>query len=149
MHGEHRHLAAHAALAASRGMAGVVAPNGTMLDLTGDEPRVAEHVETGRLYLDGSELIGALDGVVRDRIRMAIRGHVAVSVIIDEDGRPLGGVWAQALGLPDDPKLRDGVEGALEQALDRELARARAELWPTTTRSRSSSSAPAPASATT
>jgi ribonuclease J len=125
MHGEHRHLAAHAALATSRGMAGVIASNGTMLELTGDAARVAEHVETGRLYLDGSELIGALDGVVRERIRMATRGHVAVSVIIDEDGRPLGGVWAQARGLPDDPRLRDGVEGTLEQAIEAELARAR------------------------
>jgi ribonuclease J len=125
MHGEHRHLAAHAALATSRGMAGAIAPNGAMLDLTGDAPRVVEHVDTGRLYLDGTELIGALDGIVRDRIRLAIRGHVAVSVIIDEDGRPLGGVWAQGLGLPDDPNLRDGLEGSLEQAIDAELARAR------------------------
>jgi ribonuclease J len=125
MHGEHRHLAAHAALATSRGMAGVIAPNGTMLELTGDAARVAEHVETGRLYLDGTELIGALDGIVRERLRMATRGHVAVSVIIDEDGRPLGGVWAQARGLPDDPKLRDGVEGTLEQAIEAELSRAR------------------------
>jgi ribonuclease J len=128
MHGEHRHLAAHAALASARGMAGIVAPNGTMLDLTGDQPRVAEHVETGRVYLDGSELIGALDGVVRDRIRLALRGHMAISVIIGEDGRPLGGVWAQALGLPDNPKLRDGLEGSVEQAIDHELGRARPDL---------------------
>jgi ribonuclease J len=125
MHGEHRHLTAHAALAAGRGIAAAVAANGTMLDLTGDAPVIAEHVETGRIYLDGTQLIGALDGVVRDRIRMALRGHVAVSVIIDERGRPLGGVWAQALGLPDDPRLRDGIEGTLEAAIDAELARAR------------------------
>jgi ribonuclease J len=56
------------------GIAAAVAPNGTMLDLTGDVPEVAEYVETGRLYLDGTALIGALDGVVRDRIRMALNG---------------------------------------------------------------------------
>jgi ribonuclease J len=61
-----------------------VAPNGTMLDLTGDVPEVAEYVETGRLYLDGTALIGALDGVVRDRIRMALNGLVTVTVILDE-----------------------------------------------------------------
>jgi ribonuclease J len=51
-------------------------PNGTMLDLTGEVPVVAEHIETGRLYLDGTVLIGALDGVIRDRIRMALNGLV-------------------------------------------------------------------------
>jgi ribonuclease J len=129
MHGEHRHLAAHAALAAERGLAAAVAPNGTMLDLTGDKPAVAEAVETGRLYLDGSQLIGAMDGVVLARIRMALRGHVAVSVIIDEDGRPVGGAWVQATGLPDDPRLRDGLEGTLEREIGHIVARAkRAEI---------------------
>lgn len=126
MHGEHRHLSAHAALAAERGLASVVAPNGTMLDLTGDVPRVVETVETGRVYLDGSVLIGALDGVVRDRIRMALRGHVSVSVVIDEDGRPLGGAWVETTGLPDNPKMRDGLEGAIESELGRVLKRAKA-----------------------
>ena len=125
MHGEHRHLAAHAELAESRGTAAAVAPNGTMLDLAGEAPVAVERIETGRLYLDGSELIGATDGVVRDRIRMAIRGHVSVSVVIDEDGRPLGDVWVQATGLPDDPRLRDGIEGTLEAEIGRVLARAR------------------------
>jgi ribonuclease J len=129
MHGEHRHLSAHAALAAERGIPAAIAPNGTMIDLTGDAPRIAEHVETGRVYLDGSVLIGALDGVIRDRIRMAIRGHLAVSLMIDERGRPFGGAWVDASGLPDNPKMRDGLEGAIEAELDRSLARARrAEL---------------------
>lgn len=129
MHGEHRHLAAHVALAAERGIRGVIAPNGTMVDLTGDVPRIVETVETGRVYLDGSQVIGALDGVVRERVRMALRGHVAVSVIIDERGRPLGGAWVQARGVPDNPRMRDGLEGSLEGEIGRVLARAkRSEL---------------------
>ena len=129
MHGEHRHLSVHAAFAAGRGIAAAVAPNGALLDLTGDAPRIAEHVETGRVYLDGTVLIGAMDGVVRERVRMALRGKVSVSVIIDEAGRAVGGAWVQATGLPDNPKLRDGLEGALEAEVGRLLARARrAEL---------------------
>jgi ribonuclease J len=129
MHGEHRHLSAHAALAAERGIPAAVAPNGTMVDLTGEAPRIVEQVETGRLYLDGTVLIGALDGVVRDRVRMALRGQVAVSVIIDERGRPVGGAWVEAKGLPDNTRMRDGLEGALEAELGRVLARAkRADL---------------------
>lgn len=129
MHGEHRHLAAHAALAAERGIPAAIAPNGSVVDLTGDAPAIVEHVETGRVYLDGSQLVGALDGIVRERIRMALRGHVAVNVIIDERGRPMGGAWVEVTGLPDNPKMRDGLAGALEAEIDRVLARAkRAEL---------------------
>jgi ribonuclease J len=121
MHGEHRHLSAHAALARERGFAAAVAPNGTVLDLTGEAPRVVERIETGRLYLDGTEIIGAMDGVVRDRIRMALRGHVVVSLIIEESGRPAGGVWVEAMGLPDDARMRDGIEGTLEREIDHVL----------------------------
>lgn len=129
MHGEHRHLSTHAALAVERGIAGVVAPNGTLVDVTGDQPKIVEKVETGRVYLDGSVLIGALDGIVRERVRMALRGHVAVSIIIDERGRPMGGAWVEVTGLPDNPKMRDGLGGALEAEVERVLARAkRAEL---------------------
>jgi ribonuclease J len=129
MHGEHRHLAAHAELARELGMPAPVAPNGAVVDLAGDEPAIVEHVETGRLYLDGSELIGALDGVIRARIRMALRGHLAVSVLIDEAGRPTGGSWVEALGLPDSTRYPDGLEGACEAAVDKSLARAkRAEI---------------------
>lgn len=56
---------------------------------------------------------------------MAIRGHVAVSIIIDEDGRPLDGAFVRATGLPDNPKLRDGLEGALEREIGAAVTRAK------------------------
>ncbi len=124
MHGEHRHLAAHAALADERGIPALLAPNGTMLDLGAERPGIVGEVETGRLYLDGTELIGAMDGVVRDRLRMAMRGHAVISIIIDENGRPLGGAWVETRGLPQIARLRDGLAGALETEIDRELKRA-------------------------
>ncbi|CAN1566649.1 COG0595 mRNA degradation ribonucleases J1/J2 (metallo-beta-lactamase superfamily) [Paracoccaceae bacterium] len=100
MHGEHRHLREHARVATESGIAAAVAPNGTMLDLTGDVPEVVEHIETGRLYLDGSALIGAMDGVVRDRIRLALNGHVTVTLILDETDAALGEPWVELMGLP-------------------------------------------------
>ena len=101
MHGEHRHLREHVKLAKSAGRAGVLAVNGTILDLTSEIPAVVDYVETGRTYLDGRVKIGALDGVVRDRIRMALNGHVMVSVILDEDDDPLGEPWCELRGLPE------------------------------------------------
>jgi ribonuclease J len=117
MHGEHRHLREHAKLAMAGGMASEVATNGMMLDITGDAPEVAEYIETGRVYLDGSVLIGARDGVVRDRIRMALNGHVLATVILDEEDAPLGEAWVELMGLP--PTGRTGQ--ALAEAMEREL----------------------------
>ena len=118
MHGEHRHLREHARLAESRGMASEVATNGMMLDLTGDTPEVAEYIETGRLYLDGSVLIGAMDGVVRDRIRMALNGHAVATVILDEQNEPLGEAWVELMGLPATGKRGTALAETIEAELN-------------------------------
>ncbi|WP_170371482.1 ribonuclease J [Ruegeria arenilitoris] len=124
MHGEHRHLREHAKLAEAAGRAGVLAVNGTMLDLSGNAPEVVDYVETGRTYLDGSVKIGALDGVVRDRIRMALNGHVTVTVILDEDDEPLGEPWCDSMGLPETGVSRAGLIEVLEEDLNQFLMRA-------------------------
>ncbi len=123
MHGEHRHLREHAKLAAARGCATAIAPNGTMLDLTGDAPQPAEQVETGRLYLDGGAIYGALDGVLRERIRMALNGLVLVTLLIDEEGEPLGDPWTDCQGLPKRGRSRRELAEAIEAELAGELGR--------------------------
>ncbi len=127
MHGEHRHLRMHARLAEERGYASALAVNGTMLDLTGATPKVAEYVETGRTYLDGSVKIGALDGIVRDRIRMALNGIVTVSVILDEDHELLGEPWCELIGLPEIGNSKAALTEVLEEDLDQYLRRAKAK----------------------
>jgi ribonuclease J len=123
MHGEARHLRAHARLARARGMASAIVPNGTMIDLAGNAPRVVDQIETGRLYLDGTAIYGALDGVIRQRLKLAMNGLVTVTLIIDEDGLPLGDAWADTQGLPE--QGRDGpLAAALEAGLVAELDRA-------------------------
>ncbi|WP_424927450.1 ribonuclease J [Amaricoccus tamworthensis] len=124
MHGEHRHLSTHAALGEEKGMKSVIAPNGTVVDLTGDTPEIVDNIETGRLYLDGTELIGAMDGVILERIRIALRGHVSVSVIIDEKGRPLGDAWVELQGLPEMTAMPNGLAGEIEDELGDVMNRA-------------------------
>ncbi len=124
MHGEHRHLRAHVKLCDENGYRGVLAPNGTMIDLSAEPPAVAEYVETGRSYLDGSVRIGALDGVVRDRIRLALNGHVMINVIFDEDDEPIGDPWCEISGLPDRGPSDAPLVDVLEEDLGQYMARA-------------------------
>ncbi|MCX7559443.1 ribonuclease J [Sulfitobacter sp. F26204] len=126
MHGEHRHLREHVKIAEGKGIAGVLAVNGMMIDLSGNEPKVAEYVETGRTYIDGSVQIGALDGVVRDRIRMALNGHVTVTVILDDEDEPLGDPWVDTMGLPEVGKSGAPLADVLEEDLSQFLGRSKA-----------------------
>lgn len=123
MHGEHMHLREHVKLAEGKGIAAAVATNGTMLDLSGDKPRVVDQIDTGRLYLDGTVLIGAMDGIVRDRIRMALNGQAMVSVIVDEDDAPLPDAWVELSGLPETGRagvpLARSIEAELAEFLER------------------------------
>ena len=123
MHGEHRHLRTHAKLAKAGGRASMVVVNGAVCDLTGAKPHVVEHVEADRIYLDGDILIGALDGIVRDRIRLALNGHVIVQVIM-EDGVPLGEPWVELAGLPEQGHARAPLAEVLEEDLGQFLMRA-------------------------
>ncbi|MVO15871.1 ribonuclease J [Parasedimentitalea huanghaiensis] len=124
MHGEHRHLREHSRLGLSKGMASAVVVNGMLMDLTGDTPVVAEYIDTGRTYLDGSVKIGAMDGVVRDRIRMALNGHVVVTVILDEEDEPLGEPWCDVKGLAETGRSKEGLVEVLEKDLNQFLKRA-------------------------
>ena len=123
MHGEHRHLREHVKLGAESGITGVLAPNGSMVDLSGKSATVVDRVETGRTYLDGAVLIGAMDGVVRDRIRMALNGHVLVTLIVEND-EPLGEAWCEIMGLPETGRSHAALVEVLEEDVTQFLMRA-------------------------
>jgi ribonuclease J len=116
MHGEHRHLREHARIGTAAGIASAVVTNGMMVDLTGEAPAVVEYIETGRVYLDGNALVGAMDGVIRDRIRMALNGHVMVTVILDDDNDTMGDAWVETMGL-----AQNGRSGGLTETLEADL----------------------------
>jgi ribonuclease J len=128
MHGEARHLLAHSKLAQEAGFASMVVRNGTMVDLAGHAPKVVEHVETSRVYYDGKAHIGALDGVIRDRIRMALNGVVLVSVIIDEEDSFAGDSWVEVKGLSERGRGRALLAEELEDSVNAALGRAGAKV---------------------
>ena len=124
MHGEHRHLRAHSKLAQDSGLPALICVNGMMLDLSGNAPNVAEYIETGRRYLDGSIQVGALDGVVRDRIRLALNGHVIVNVILDDENDMLGEPWVETRGLSEMGHAAAPLVDVLEEDLSQFIGRA-------------------------
>ena len=125
MHGEHRHLREHIKLAEAKGVSCLLASNGTMVDLSGNQLKVVDHVDTGRLYLDGTTKFGALDGIVRDRIKLAINGIILVNIIFDENDDMLGEPWCEIRGLPDVGQSDCNVIDVLEEDLSQYIGRSK------------------------
>jgi ribonuclease J len=125
MHGEHRHLMSHKALAEELGVPSIVAANGAIAAIAGDRPVIVDHAAVGRLFLDGHTLVGALDGVVRDRLKLARNGLVIASIVVDEHGvlvadpevKILGGP-AEHVGWPEplEDMIWDAIDSDIEKA---------------------------------
>jgi ribonuclease J len=123
MHGEGRHLEAHAKLAERLGVSQVVrARNGTMVRLLPGPARVIDDVPVGRLYRDGLILTRAEDGQVRERRKLSFAGSVAVSLVMSEEGHLLADPEVALTGLPATDNegtplseiARDAVIGTIE-----------------------------------
>ena len=122
-HGEYRHLREHAQLALAKGMTGIVAANGSLVELSGNAPRIVEYIDVSKTYLDGTAFVGALDGVIRERMKLALNGLVAVALIVDEDDVLLEDSWVQLRGLPETAgngaDLAEMIEDELAGAMPR------------------------------
>jgi len=106
VHGEWRHLAAHAALASEAGAQPILLEDGDMLSLAPGSAEVVDSAPVGRLAVDGSRLV-PLDGeVFAARKRMLHNGMVLASLAVDGAGRVHGTARVSAPGLfaPDDPE---------------------------------------------
>ena len=123
MHGEHRHLREHSKLASENGLTSIVCPNGNFLNLSSNEPKIFNKIEVGRVFLDGSSKVTSTDGIVRDRIRMAVNGLVVVSLLLDENDDLIGDPWCETKGLPivtnSNAPLVDCLEEDLSQLIGR------------------------------
>lgn len=101
MHGEGRHLEAHAKLAERLGVKHVVrARNGTLVRLLPGPAQIIDDVPVGRLYRDGMILTRAEDGQVRERRKLSFAGSVALSLVLSEKGVLLADPEVAVSGLP-------------------------------------------------
>ena len=86
VHGEYRHLVAHAAIARSMGIPSsdaFVLEDGDVLELTSEEGQVVGTVPAGHIYIDGRRLWGVDSQVLDERTRLSREGVVVVAVAID------------------------------------------------------------------
>ncbi len=106
VHGEWRHLSAHAALAKEAGATPILLEDGDMLSLSPGRPEVVDSAPVGRLALDGNRVVPLNGGVLAARRRMLFNGVVLGSFAVDGAGKVMGQARVSAPGLfePDDPE---------------------------------------------
>ncbi len=107
VHGEYRHLDAHAELAETMGVKWVeVLEDGDRVTLNGKKTTVDRRVvPAGYVYLDGSGVGDVKTAVLRDRSHLADDGVVVVTVGIDHDtGKIVYGPDLDSHGVMDDPE---------------------------------------------
>jgi ribonuclease J len=129
IHGEYRHLLAHARLATSVGLAServFVMEDGMGLEVTPSEARVIGRFPAGRVLVDGKGIgdIGAV--VLRDRQILANEGLVAVAVAVDREGVVMAGPEIASRGVvyvKENEALLDELKAAVAKTLgERDLA---------------------------
>ena len=125
VHGEYRHLMAHAQLAWDVGVAqsGIfVLEDGDVLELSEDGARVDEKVPARRIYVDGANRRDHRSQVFRQRRTLSKDGVVVVVLSTDkESGRLVGEPKAVASGFMEDSETEELFQ-ALALTLSRTLA---------------------------
>jgi ribonuclease J len=123
VHGEARHLIAHAELAGEcQVQQPLVIQNGDMVRLTASGASIVDEVPVGRLASDGKGLL-PLDGTaLKDRRRVTFNGSAVATVILDRHGQPMAPPTISTIGLVEPaaaeaaaPALRSAVERALDE----------------------------------
>jgi ribonuclease J len=127
-HGEWRHLSAQAALAEEEGLTAIRLENGDMLRLAPGKPEVIDSVPTGRLAIDGTNIVPLKGGIMTARRRMLFNGVVVGSAAVDAQGNVLGDARISAPGLFEEAeRLQRELEAEFQDLLSELPASTRRE----------------------
>ena len=122
VHGEWRHLKAHAELAELTGVPAqniVIAEDGVVVDLVDGQISVAGKVQSGYVYVDGLSVGEITESSLKDRLILGDEGFISVIVVVDStSGKLVAGpeIHARGAGI-DDAGLAE-VRPLIEEALD-------------------------------
>jgi ribonuclease J len=121
VHGEWRHLQAHARLATLTGVPDrniVLAEDGMVVDLVDGQASVTGAVPCGYVYVDGLTVGEVTESQLKDRRILGEEGFVSVVVVIDaSSGKIVAGPEIHARGSGIDDVALGGVLPKIEEAL--------------------------------
>ncbi len=131
VHGERRHLEAHAALARDcQVKTAIINENGGMIRLAPGEPGIVDDVPSGRLVYDGNRMIPMQGEAVRSRVQSLWNGTATVSLAVDAEGRIIGDMYIGTTGLlePDEEdRVLDQVADDVVESIERAGVRTRSD----------------------
>ncbi|MCU1678040.1 MAG: RNase family beta-CASP ribonuclease [Frankiales bacterium] len=124
VHGEWRHLRAHAALAEQSGVPKeniVFAPDGVVVDLVDGKALIVGEVEVGFVFVDGSVVGDVTDASLKDRRILGEEGFISIVLAVDSNGMIITGPQISGRGFSDDEKF-DAITPLLAEALEKAAA---------------------------
>jgi ribonuclease J len=123
VHGEWRHLRAHARLAIESGIPEehvVLCEDGDVVDLIDGVARVVGHVQCRYVYVHGLAVGDIGESLLTERRILSDGGFIAATVVVDSvTGKVVGGPSVSAKGFSEDPAAFDEVVPMITEALDR------------------------------
>jgi ribonuclease J len=121
IHGEWRHLRAHADLAVATGVPRdnvVLAEDGLVVDLVDGRAQVVGAVPAGYVFVDGLAVGDVGEESLKDRRILGGEGFVTVVVVVDSvTGKVAAGPEILARGFSEDASAFEGVRPLIEEAL--------------------------------
>ncbi|HEX2356281.1 MAG TPA: ribonuclease J [Micromonosporaceae bacterium] len=126
VHGEWRHLRAHAQLGIVSGIAPervVLCEDGDVVDLVDGRARLVGHVKSRYVYVDGLAVGDVGESLLTERRMLGDGGFIAATVVVDSvTGKVVGGPTVSAKGFSEDPDAWGAVIPLITEALDRAAA---------------------------
>ncbi|GIF36141.1 ribonuclease J [Actinoplanes xinjiangensis] len=123
VHGEWRHLRAHAQLGIETGVAPdrvVLCEDGDVVDLVEGHARVVGRVKSRYVYVDGLAVGDVSESLLTERRILGDGGFIAATVVIDSvTGKVVGEPVISAKGFSEDPEAFNPVVPLLTAALHR------------------------------
>jgi ribonuclease J len=119
VHGEARHLEAHAEFALTLGVEGAIAPrNGDLIRLAPGEPQIVDEVPSGRWLLDGNILMPEGSGPMRERRKLSFAGIVVVALAVEEHGTLAAPPAVSIIGAPKEAPGDENVEEIIAERVE-------------------------------
>ncbi|MFV3073398.1 ribonuclease J [Niveispirillum fermenti] len=110
VHGEHRHLTVHAALARDCQVPEVIVPDdGAAIRLAPGPAVTLGHVHAGKLCIDGKRIVPLSNMAMRGRTRMAQSGVSMVTLVMTPRGDLLADPKVTAMGLLEEDEITEEV----------------------------------------